>query len=163
MNTTVAKDYLPVDLLGIGGTPLFLLIAAIALVVVGFVAAGLMLRFKAGVIKSLGVLFVLLGAVGYSSSVAYNDYHQTATDNLAQNITSKYPKLQLREPEKVIDQYLALKQDDNRPLEVTVTNGDKTLTYRLDESKGMPEPVLSPAGKGGAPNPIEFTRPGEAK
>lgn len=163
MNTIVATDYLPVDLLGIGGTPLFLLIAAVAAVVVGFVAAGLMLRFRAGIIKSVAVLILLLGAATASAWVAYGDYHQTATNHLAQNVATKYPSLKLKEPEKVIDRYLALKQDGNQPLEVTVLNGSKELRYRLDESKGLPDPVLSPANNSDAPNPIQFIKAGEAK
>jgi hypothetical protein len=163
MNTTVATDYLPVDLLGIGGAPLFLIYVAIAAVIVGFVASGLMLRFKVGVIKSIAVLVFLLGAAASSAWIAYGDYHQIATDNLAANLTNKYPALTLQEPEKVIDRYLALKSENNQPLEVTVAHEGKALVYRLDESKGLPEPVLAPAGNNDAPNPIEFTRSGEAK
>lgn len=163
MDTIVAKDYLPVDLLGIGGTPLLLVYVAIAAVIVGFVATGLMLRFQVGVIKSLTVLAVLLGVAASSCWVSYGNYHQTATDNLTSNLTSKYPALKLQDPETVIDRYLALKPEGNQPLEVRVTNGDETLTYRLDESKGLPEPLLSPVENSGAPNPIEFARAGEAK
>ena len=163
MNTTVAKDYLPVDLLGIGGTPLLLVYVAIAAVIIGFVAAGLMLRFKVGVTKSIAVLMLLLGAAVSSAWIAYGGYHQIATDNLAANLTNKYPALTPQEPEKVIDRYLALKSESNQPLEVTVVHEGKPLTYRLDESKGLSEPVLSPAENSAAPNPIEFTRSGEAK
>jgi hypothetical protein len=163
MNTTVAKDYLPVDLLGIGGMPLLLICVAIAAVIIGFTTTGLMLRFKVGVIKSVAVLVLLLGAAASSAWVSFDTYHQTATSNLAANLTSKYPALKLQDPEKIIDRYLALKPEGNEPLEVTVLHEGKTLTYRLDDSKGLPEPVLSPVENSEAPNPIEFARSGEAK
>jgi len=165
MHTTVAQGYLPVDLLGIGSTPLMLFCVAIAIVVIGVVTSGLMsFVFKVGVLKVLAVLVLALVASSAAAWFAYDGYHKTAASNLASNIAYKYPKLKLESPESVIDGYLKLSSTKaNQPLEAVFLNGAQKLTYRLDASKGAAEPVLSPADKSSAPNPIEFARAGETK
>jgi hypothetical protein len=165
METIAANEYLPVDLLGIGSVPLALFCAAAVLVVIGFVISGLMaFHYKTGFAKASVVLFAAFIASGIAGWFAIDGYQREAADNLASNISYKYPELKLQSPENVIKDYVRLQNsDENKPLEVKVSQGGETLTYRIDTSKGQPEPILTPVDGSEAPNPIMFLRPAEAK
>lgn len=165
MDNLTARDYLPVDLLGIGSTPLILLCVAAAVVVIGFVASGLMaFHFKTAPIKAIIVLLATIVASSVMGWFAFDAYQKTAAVNLAENVSYKYPELKLMSPEKVIGEYITLKDSEsNAPLEVTVFQGQEQFTYRIDSSNGLREPVLTPADGSDAPNPIQFIRSGEAR
>lgn len=165
MDIIAAKEYLPVDLLGIGSTPLALLCSAAVIIAIGFVASGLMaFHFKAGIAKASIILVAALISSGIAGWFAVDVYQRKAADNLASNVTYKYPELKLQSPENVIKDYVLLQNsDENKPLEVKVSQGEETLSYRIDFSKGQAEPVLTPIDGSDAPNPIMFLRPAETK
>lgn len=138
--------------------------AAAAIVLIGVLASGVMrFLFRTKTAPILIVLGATLAGSFFAAWTAYDGYHKTAASNLASNVSYKYPKLVLADPNTVIDQYLKLSPaGGNAPLEATFLNGQDKLVYRMDASNGSAEPLLGPADKSTAPNPIEFARPGES-
>lgn len=156
MTIVSAAGYLPIDVVGIGSTPLLLFIVSAGLIVLGSIAAALMLfQFRIALIKSLAVLLVALIGAGVSGYVAYNGYQDAASANLASNIKAKYPSLSLQTPNAALRGYLT----SGSSAEVTVKAGDTSYKYGMEVSSSN-EPSLIPVGTNGAPNPIQFIKSG---
>ena len=157
MDKLSSVEYLPIDVVGIGSTPLTLFILSAALIIVGFIATSLLIfQFKVALFRSLAVLLVAFAGAGITGGIAYSSYQGEASSNLSFNLTAKYPRLSLQAPEEALRGYLTT----SSPVEVTVTADDKSYRYGIDLTPDTYEPSLIPILNNDAPNPIEFMQAG---